>query len=187
MVNTVLSIDIGTKNLGYTIAKFNSRDSVKNLLFDMDIYTIDDKNNCDVVSYRIKKIRELFDRLQLPKETLVIIERQVQTNVIAMELMYAIAAISMERFSIPIIIFDPKRKFNYIKEEYSTTSKSHKKKSTEFACKFLQDNFIEKYNTFKMHTKKDDLSDSLIQLLVTISENKMVSENYEKLRLLLIN
>lgn len=156
---SVLSIDIGIKHLGWALIE---RDKMS-----MGIFTIDDKNKKSsesTVLYRCKRISEFFGEFETP--TYIVIERQVNNNTMAMELMYAIVMHAMSIIdSSNICIFNPALKFTFNGEEYSTKNKAHKKKSILMAREYLQSNHPEMITTFDSFDKKDDIADSLNQAL----------------------
>ena len=185
----VLSIDIGFKNLGYCIFDFNTSEDDDDLefLFQIpilfNIFVIDDKHSSlDIVSYRNSKIIEFFESMPVCDE--IIIERQVPKNTIAMELMYAIDNCALMKYILwheverkeavkHVHIFDPKIKFTFYKEPYDTKFKAHKKKSIKFAENFLSQHEDKKLLTsFKVFSKKDDISDAINQGLTWFISNK---------------
>ena len=159
--DNILSIDIGIKNLGW--AYFN------NDLLTFDIYTIDDKKKSkeSVVMHRCKKVEEFFKQFEDKPIDYIVIERQVNNNTMAMELMYAI---TMKALTITenIFIFDPKLKFTFYNEEYTTKNKLHKKRSVEKAREYINTNYENMVETFESHDKLDDISDAINQGLTYI-------------------
>jgi len=177
----ILSIDIGIKNLGFCV--INYTDSLKTMNISFDLFVIDDKKTQDIVKYRINKILQFFDKIPVENPCTVIIERQVNHNTIAMELMYSIATAASMKFGAEnVIIFAPNKKFTFIKEDYITKNLQHKRKSKQLAESFLKNNYSEMYEEFKKFDKKDDISDALNQALVYIVENKLVKEDMLTLR-----
>ena len=159
-----LSIDIGKRNLGYSLL------SPEGLLFDLFDIEVEGKKY-GRVSEVVKRCAVLKDFLEcMCKEHNVqeiIIERQVPTNVICMELMYSLVSLSMSYFPMDCItIFDPKCKFTKIGKEYSTRGKEHKKLSVELIREHLREKFPEEVEKFESYAKKDDIADSLLMLLV---------------------
>jgi len=184
----IISIDIGTKNLGYSIIKYG--DSLKTLDITFDIFIIDNKKTIkDTVKHRTERVIEFFKSLDIKDvdNVKIIIERQVSQNTIAMELMYSVAtAAAMIYGNDNTIIFAPDRKFKYIKEEYSTKNLQHKKKSKEMTHYFLRNNYEINYEKYINFDKQDDIADSLNQALVYMVENKLVNEDMLQLRELLL-
>ena len=91
----MLSIDVGRKNLGYAF--------MKDEVLSYGIYTLDDKTQ----KTRIQSLNSFLSSFEF--DTL-IVERQVVSNVIAMQLMSAIL-MYCEIKNITSIIFNPKNKF----------------------------------------------------------------------------
>jgi Holliday junction resolvasome RuvABC endonuclease subunit len=162
--STTLSIDIGKHNLGYAIW-----DAVDNALM-YGIFDLDEHSNgknlvvgrCTLI---IQFISDIYDLYQFEK---LIIERQVSTNIIAMELMYTITTAAL-LYTKDIIIFDPKLKFTSIHEKYITTNKAHKRQSVMYA-----NNVLHIYNGDPMtdFDKKDDIADAINQLFVSTIDDK---------------
>jgi Holliday junction resolvasome RuvABC endonuclease subunit len=160
MNKNILSIDIGIHNLGYALW------DTKTLSFG--IINIDKYNNMNVVERCTKlylEINNLFNKCQFQT---VIIERQVNLNTLAMELMYALTSI-MLYYTEDIIIFDPKLKFTKIRESYNTRNKEHKKKSIAYAKNILT--HINHSNEIDEFEKQDDVSDAITQLIINSSED----------------
>ena len=177
-----LSIDIGIKNLGWTYIVVDEIEQRKKAITKCDecdvsffqniselrfgIYSIDENKTYkdSVVKWRCKKINDffaMFDSLDY-----IIIERQVNTNTMAMELMYAIVMKAMSVVGESnVFIFDPKVKFTFYGEEYTTKNKAHKKYSIAKATNILTQEYPELLDEFNKYNKKDDISDSLNQLL----------------------
>lgn len=178
-INT-LSIDIGLKNLGYSVFTTGTSESVEDgsstgTLF-FGIFSIEEaianekslkKTNSVVVqrSYVLAKfLRELIEKYSIER---VIVERQVQTNVAAMELMYSIISISLTMVDLKnLVIYDPKKKFSEMSLRYDTKNKKHKKLSVQTARVILNKYFQELVPSFEEHPKKDDLADSILMNLL---------------------
>ena len=163
----LLSIDIGIKNLGW--AYFNGEE------LTFDIYVIDDahkKSKESVVIYRCRRIEEFFKQFEDKPIDYVVIERQVNNNTMAMELMYAI---TMKALTITenVCIFDPKLKFTFYKEEYTTKNKQHKKRSVEKAREYLTATHNDLLSLFETHEKLDDISDAINQGLTYAAMSKL--------------
>ena len=173
---SILSIDIGTINLGYTIITYDDNDKVdpKDLDIDFSIYTIDDGGKGDTVAKRYKSISKFYDRVNFlisqKKSTLknVIIEKQVGTNKVAMCLMYALFVKASDMIGVEnVSLFDPKLKFTTLNTTYDTKNKSHKKKSILYAKEFLMNtHHKDDFNTFLTFIKLDDIADSLNQAII---------------------
>jgi Holliday junction resolvasome RuvABC endonuclease subunit len=166
-----LSIDIGIKNLGWSII-----DAENNI--DFGIYNVDE----EIVPKNIKKIGVVHSRIWILKEFIngicdknnintIIIEKQVNRNTIAMELMYLLVTLCSEKVGIEnVIIYDPKKKFTTLKMEYDTRNKAHKKKSIEIISRWLQENDKNNYVKLQNYDKKDDISDSIWMNLLSHSK-----------------
>lgn len=178
-----LSIDIGKKNLGYSILlnkKSEENEDIdnqiniaeNNLIFG--IFNIEDeihnkfKNSNGIVIKRIAVLNNFLTRLIEENHVeKVIIERQVQTNTIAMELMYAIVSLCITKVDMEnIIIYDPKKKFTDLNLSYSTKNKEHKKLSVNVCEKYINELYPDKINEFNEYSKKDDISDSILMNLL---------------------
>ena len=161
-----LSIDIGYKNLAFSIYMPNEN----NLVFGLLNIEEEIKKYKEKASNISKRVRVLHDFIEnhclcfnIKK---VIIERQTPKNTVAMSIMYSIASICWCLGIQNIVIFDPKRKFKYYNVEYDTKNKKHKKLSIELCEKVLQEKMPEFVETFKGYEKKDDLADSILMNFV---------------------
>ena len=167
---TLLSIDIGIKNLGWALIEYDSDFAEDDMCIDFGIYVIDDKKSSkeSVVSRRCKRINEFFEMIKDKCDTAsidkIVIERQVNNNTQAMSIMYALV---MKAFSIfpqeHIFIFDPKLKFTFYHEEYDTKNKAHKRKSIQKVRSLFEKYYQELLSTFDSFQKKDDISDAINQ------------------------
>lgn len=137
-----LSIDIGRVNLGY--AYLNGMD------LDFGVYSLDDKN-------QQTRIKSLYSFLSSFNCVIVIVERQVSQNVIAMQLMSGVL-MYCEAKDIEVIIFNPKDKF--IQGE-KWKGKGHKKLSIAYANTYLN----KCGSSLDAFTKKDDIADAILMLL----------------------
>lgn len=175
----ILSIDLGIKNLGYSLISYThyGKLSFEDLHIDFGIFNIADNltKKTNIVVGRCNTLHDFFCDIVEDGYVIdfVIIERQVSRNTMAMELMYATTAIAMFHCS-DIIIFDPKNKFNKLDIEYSTESKKHKKQSTNYARNLIMKKYEDLLPTFDSYEKKDDISDSLNQAFVWMLENGMI-------------
>ena len=124
-MKSIISIDIGEKNLGYTVARaneFNKETSINDINFVSGTFDIERKKTQeDVVLYRVSKINEFLKTLINENDFIeeVIIERQVPTNLVAMCLMYTVVSF-FNNYTDRIILFDPKLKFTKINQVYTT-------------------------------------------------------------------
>lgn len=175
-----LSIDIGIHNLGYAIGLQNSaailhkqRNEVEaatiaTTLYSFGLFDIDDKikKSANIVMERVRLVsmflKQIFKNLPI---TIVIIERQVNTNVMAMELMYCVASCCYQ-YCRNIIIFDPKLKFTKLKIPYETKNKAHKKLSIKIIRNYISNYYEDLLERFVSYDKLDDISDAVFMLLV---------------------
>ena len=170
-VNYILSIDIGIHNLGWCVMNTTSEDE-QNTFIDFDLYDIDkENNNKDIVLYRTAKVHEfvkqIFDKYSV---STVIVERQVNVNTMAMELMYSLVS-AIYVYTNNIIIFDPKLKFTTLSLKYDTKSKQHKKLSIYIVYNYLRHKYPDLVNKFMSYSKRDDISDAILMLLVYVYKN----------------
>ena len=183
----ILSIDIGIKNLGFAILSFDKlgKKKIEDFSVMFDIFDISKhlKKKGDIVNCRcealITWLHELKDTYTDFKT--VIIERQVNRNTMAMELMYALVmGLRIINPVADIIIFDPKDKFLKLGLEYSTQSKSHKKQSTRYAKTLIHTFWSCHDQYFDDFDKKDDVSDAINQALVWLLSNGILSYSVEE-------
>jgi len=192
--HALLSIDIGVKNLGWTI--FSSNEPLTNGLqrshnsigIAFGIYNItDNTSNLDsVVADRCVAVAKFFKRIvDNFILDLCVVERQVPSNTKAMELMYAITSAALCYLSEPsnLIIFDPKLKFQWLGLSYNTTNKAHKYQSIEM-CKSL---LIELTNEkqvieFDKHPKRDDIADSFNQGIDCLAKEGLIDISLKNIR-----
>lgn len=190
MLSAVISIDIGEKNLGYTIATAQSFDverSIADVNFVSNVYNLETKpSRGDIVVQRVNALGNFVEKItkDLIVE-LVIIERQVPSNPIAMELMYSICSFFALKTQ-NVIIFDPKLKFNKIQQVYNTKNKAHKKLSIENMRKILDAFENESFGNLArvlddLH-KRDDVADSFNQLLISCAMNGYLKLTLEDIK-----
>ena len=122
MKGVVLSIDVGEKHLGYTTVDLETME------FDSGIYEVIEKRKTNVVLERVASLNQFINDIASKGIYAAVIERQVSGNEIAMELMYALVSL-IYPYTQRICIFDPKRKFTSINQEYVSARKQHKKLS----------------------------------------------------------
>lgn len=179
MKRCIISIDLGIKNLGYSVISYSKigKLNFSDIKINFGIYDIS-KNipkKVNVVNGRCAALFKFFaDTIENFTVDTVIIERQVSRNTMAMELMYATTAIAMF-YCDDVVIFDPKNKFNKLNIEYSTESKKHKKQSSSYARNLIESEFSDMLNEFDSYSKKDDISDSLNQCFVWMIENEFLN------------
>lgn len=195
----VLSIDIGIKNLGWTMISSshsfveNNLQNYEDLSMGFGIYNITNNltNEASLVADRCMVVNKFFK--DITAKFIIdycIIERQVNTNTIAMELMYAITSTALCYLEKPsnLIIYDPKLKFKDLNITYNTKNKEHKKQSITY-CKALlieltNEELVEKFDTNK---KQDDMADSFIQCLVWLAKNEKINLSTKNIRDMISN
>lgn len=190
-MHAIISIDIGVKNLGYTIFSYNDAPlNLSDFNIEFDIYNITSKKkDLDdgaqlIISSRCQVLYNFFKMLQ-SKYVIdyIIIEKQVQTNTIAMELMYSIYSFALTICnSSNIFIFDPKLKFTSINVSYETKNKQHKRQSIKYARNLLSKKYPDKVVAFDKYDKKDDISDSLNQGIIFLIMKGVIEETFIDLR-----
>lgn len=168
-ITPTMSIDIGIRHLGYSIL------TDEGLIFD--IFDIEDTYNKDP---KLKKLNSVpVQRAYVLNQFLtniieeysierIIIERQVQTNTVAMEIMYSIISLCITKIPLDaLIIYDPKKKFTDLHLKYSTKNKEHKKLSINVCREKLAQLYPALLPSFEKHKKKDDIADSILMNLLT--------------------
>lgn len=184
----MLSIDIGIKNLGFAVISFDKlgKKELQELTVEFDIFDISKHltKKSDIVSSRCEALivffKELFDKYG--EFINIIIERQVNRNTMAMELMYAITMTLkiLNPSNSQIIIFDPKDKFLKLGLTYSTTNKAHKKQSIRYAHQLMSSIWNEQLEYFEQFDKKDDVSDAINQCLVWMLFNGIINMSVDE-------
>lgn len=189
----VLSIDIGVKNLGWTIFasdnsfKTTAKQPFENISVTFNIFNITNAvsanasivtERCNAVSQFMKQINNNFII------DYVVIERQVPSNIKAMELMYAITTAAHCYTETPndVIIFDPKLKFQMLNIDYDTENKHHKRQSIVM-CRTMLITLAEcKVEAFDQFDKQDDVSDSFNQAFEWLCENRKLAYTLKEMR-----
>ena len=161
---TILSIDIGLRNLGYAL--FDKQNGQLTFgVYDVDSHLHNKKDLVVSRSLILKDfIKDLFDKYDIES---VIIERQVSSNTQAMELMYLLTVI-ITNYTTKIEIFDPKLKFTRLNLKYSTKNRAHKKLSVSIIKNYLEANHKDLLEEFSTHNKLDDIADAILMILVTV-------------------
>lgn len=176
----ILSIDLGIKNLGYAVIEYTKTGpkTLEDLTVSFGIFNIEEqfKRKIDIVNNRCGAVLKFFTNMLEThgKFDRVIIERQVNRNTMAMELMYACAMACKVLCNIDMINFDPKDKFLKLGLPYSTTKKAHKKLSTYMARALISTQWPTMIKHFESHPKKDDISDALNQALTWMLVNGFI-------------
>ena len=158
-----LSIDIGKKNLGYSI--YNNID-LKFGIFNITHHIKKNKlkenmegRNRILLSWLNKlDIKYQFDKI--------IVEKQVINNVVAMCIQSCIISFSIIN-KIPIEIYDPKNKFVFTGDTYNSSKKEHKKLAIQYTMNLLKNSYPDKLDHFNSFVKKDDISDSILMNFLT--------------------
>lgn len=163
-----LSIDIGIRHLGYSI--------LTNDGLSFDIFDIESSYNSDPKLKKLNSIpvqraavlnRFLTDIIEKYSIERIIVERQVQTNTVAMEIMYSIISLCITKIPLDdLIIYDPKKKFTDLHLKYSTKNKEHKKLSVSVCRDKLELLYPSLLPSFDKHKKKDDIADSILMNLL---------------------
>ena len=178
-----VSIDVGEKNLGWTVAYAPAQNDIElsKLMFRSGVYDFKPARKVDVVTHRVKSIIEFFDKLIGKTEVYgAVIERQVNLNQAAMQMMYSIATV-LHMHTDNVSIFDPKRKFIAIGQQYDTKNKKHKKQSIANMRKMItyldknKNKCAEGLATVLFSASKgDDIADSFNQLIIQLQDwNKL--------------
>lgn len=161
----ILSIDIGKKNMGFCL--FDGSELIFGL-FDIDSNTTM-KNMLGRNLVLVQWFRRIFE--QHENIHIVVIEKQVVNNVVAMCIQSSIISIvSTMRPDVDIICYDPKNKFVYTNDHYNSKAKEHKKLSIKYAesiLKYLRHD-LEYFRSFH---KQDDISDAIVMAFIIQSES----------------
>lgn len=176
--HALLSIDIGVHNLGYALlftpdSKQIKEHKFKDLQLTFGVYDVEEGIRKVPKQFRESIVIGRAKSLQMFMNTLtekyildvIVIERQVNSNTKAMELMGVYAGIA-QFYTDNIKIFDPKLKFTKIHETYCTESKQHKKQSIKYAERVLYTYYKTHLEHFYECDKRDDYSDALNQAIV---------------------
>jgi hypothetical protein len=221
----VLSIDLGKRNLGWSLFKQLSYDDpdvvLTNKTIELDsfgIYDIDNEIQTQTITVtktlkssikqvqtkRFKDTQTVIARPTVLVEFLesirertgdnlqkVIVEKQNINNPLAMTLQSVIITYCITK-SIEVTSFDPKVKFDNASKMFAsaksagitninqlnTTKKEHKKLIVDMAREVIEnyskdekqkEQFVASFNH---HSKKDDISDSLVQAVVYLRKNE---------------
>jgi hypothetical protein len=163
-----LSIDIGIRHLGYSIL---NGDGLIFDIFDIEGTIKKDPKLKKLNSVPVQRayvlnqfLTEIVDKYSIER---IIVERQVQTNTVAMELMYSIISLCITKIPLEaLIIYDPKKKFTDLHLKYSTKNKAHKRLSISVCREKLSQLYPVLVNDFDSHSKKDDIADSILMNLL---------------------
>ena len=177
-LGSCLSIDVGTRNLGYAVIE-------SGVVLDFDLFDIEAEisskyKKLAVVNARVKVIVEFLDlicsKFNVSK---IVVEKQNINNPTAM-IIQSIIMTYGELKNIETISFDPKTKFNISNllklnsgfdietlqkfTTYNSSKKEHKKNIVTICRKILENS--ELLGKFDEFSKKDDISDAIIQGLL---------------------
>ena len=188
----IISIDVGEKNLGYTVAQASTFDNLTELSkikFQSGVYNLNIKRGKNsIIISRVDALSKFIDFIieSFGDDVFgLIIEKQVSKNYSAMEMMYSIIGL-IYQYTKNIFIFDPKLKFNAIDQIYSTVNKSHKKLSISNMEKLLKSNLSESFSDLNelliSSKKKDDIADSFNQLIIYLSMNNLINLSIEDIK-----
>lgn len=166
----ILSIDIGKKNLGYTIYSPNSK-------FRFGIFNITEelkkrklKENIEGRNtILIKWLTHIKHKYDITK---IVVEKQVIRNVVAMCIQSCITSYAIMK-KIEIISFDPKLKFKFTGDTYNSQKKEHKKLAIKYATKTINEIKPKAIKKFSLYKKQDDISDSIVMALMSHSETDL--------------
>lgn len=167
----MISIDIGKRNTAIAILRNGVVESVRLLSLGAP------RRGESVVTHTVKTligvVNEYTDKDGGCPISGAVVERQVSTNVCAMNIMYCLATI-FEMRGVPVTIFDPKRKFSDQERLPSlfgvcTDKKRHKKAVVECVLGDLSSEIIPDTvrDQIRDMDKQDDVCDAIIQGLVT--------------------
>jgi Holliday junction resolvasome RuvABC endonuclease subunit len=155
---TILSIDIGKKNLGYSIydgtnLEFGIYNITQELKLSKLKQNIEGRN-----SVLINWLNEIKSKYNINK---IVVEKQIIRNVIAMCIQSCIITYALVN-SIDVFTFDPKNKFTFTGDNYNSKNKEHKKLVVKYTINLLTKLYPDKLDYFNSIPKKDDISDSII-------------------------
>lgn len=155
---TILSIDIGKKNLGYSIYDgTNLEFGIFNITQHIKKYKLKE-NILGRNTVLINWLNELNNKHNINK---IIVEKQVIRNVVAMCIQSCIISYALMN-SIEVLTFDPKNKFTFTGDNYNSKTKEHKKIVIKYATNLISKLYPDKLEYFNQFTKQDDISDSII-------------------------
>lgn len=162
MATTVVSIDVGIVNLAFCKSYVKDEKCVIMDWRKFDLTTGDNTTTAETCSARcVALFAQLFDGLPDNHNTYVVIERQMPQNIQCMCIGHACFAFFLTKFRDVNVTF-----INANSKSLETSGKARKGESVKVARKFLEDNhyqyWLDKFNAEK---KKDDLADSLLQII----------------------
>lgn len=171
----VLSFDIGTKHLAYCFYKYKSEGQHK---IKFGIQDISNKQPLN----RMINLNQMLN--QIPRAKIIIIEQQVASNIIAMQIQAAITIFFLS-LDCEVKYYNPKDKFKYDKLG-SFKGKEHKQISVSYARCILE-KINEKHDElaeFEKNKKKDDIADTICMSVMTAYERYNPNPKKEILKMI---
>jgi hypothetical protein len=166
---TIISFDVGIKNLAYVVLTEGPKPKLHFKLIDVE--SLVHKKESKAIG-RCRVLHEIFiEALSLIRENdvesnlTVVIEKQMNTNIMTMSLMYALISIAL-CYTPFVKLAPPKQKFNKLKQEYSTNEKAHKLLAVEMTRKLLTERFPNELDQFNELRKCDDVADAFLMAFV---------------------
>ena len=152
----MLSIDLGTVNLGYAV-----RDSD---VLDFGLFILGRGTVNETVDKLFSFVEPL---LRSRKVEHFVVEQQVPQNHAAMQMMYCLLGMIRGLGVEKITIFPAREKFTKLSVPYNTEKKEHKKLSILIAETLIETKYPELIQKFKSFKKRDDISDALLMLFLS--------------------
>ena len=188
MSEIIISIDIGERNLGWTVVEIKQSKDIREFKFSCGVYDIKSSPNYrkyNPVISRISIISDFVDSLINAKPEIklraAIIEEQVRAATINRCLMYCVAT-ALRKHTDNIILFKPYEKFTRIKQQIDTQHKKHKQLSIENMKKITKHyNLVNVETELEKHKKKDDIADSFNQLIIQLIKWDLVDITFDEL------
>lgn len=164
-VYTILSIDIGKKNLGYSIYDGNELNfGIFNITYHIKKFKLNEniEGRNTVLIHWLNNISHKYNINKI------VVEKQVINNVVAMCIQSCIISFALMN-SIEIFTFDPKNKFTFNQRsdcvsavKYESSKKEHKKLAIKYTVNLLTTLHHDKLELFNQYDKQDDISDSIL-------------------------
>lgn len=182
----IVSLDIGKHNTGYAVVRYDDKcETFAGLDLEFGVYDLDGRGSKDIVLRRCEQVRQCIEMLVADNIVdMVIVEKQVNTNTIAMGIMYAVVS-TAKVYTDNVVLYDPKHKFIDIRERYVTKNKQHKRQSIEYARTLLTNTFPHTVNRFNATPKKDDISDAINQMFTHLVAHNTLNVTIDEYRLML--
>jgi hypothetical protein len=162
----IISFDLGTKNLAYVLITPENQLHFKLIDIDSQIKRKESKpvGRCRILSEVMKDVMFLINN---SLETKIVIEKQMKTNVNAMNLMYSLLTIALS-YTNNVILFNPNQKFKLLNKDFSTVNKAHKKLSIQLTKDLMKEHYSESLSAFDELVKKDDVADAFLMCYLSI-------------------